>query len=632
MTVQLEPRTSRGTYRIIEAPRGAARAEAIDTLLVQARLRGDEALHLSCRLATHGAWAGVADICRTLLPHLDAQAPELVRRHSYELALAVPELRRRFPLTEASLTDGGPVKERVRSYPVDRAYRLVHGLIDLLDEWLPRHHAPLFLVCDEFDEAGALVQRFFRELVRRRLDHLPLELVFVGRPGLSAQLAGWAEEKRTTVQTIADDGYSLPQRSAAEFATLADELETRMQSERGTADAYLPMLVHACAESGQRERAQRWRAAALATYNHFGFYEDALFFGQPLIPDLDITSQGPFSFSRWHVVSGLFNALVALGQPEEAYRLVHDEALLKVDDPKDLISIYYTLSMLHCRFLPQKDLAKAEEYLHLSLGLIDGADLEESEKHYLAVFNLNGLAFIRHLQGRVAEATELCEKGYARLDEHLSDEQYRLHRSVLLYNIAQVHSSTRSYDQALAYYTAAMEIDPRYSEYYNERGNVYLKIGRYQEAVTDYHKALELSAPYYEVWTNLGQAYKLLGDADNAARAYTRALDLDPRQLLPLLGRAQTYELTGRAEEALADYTAALELDGSDALVWANRAVLHYECGRIADSVADLNRAIERAPKLPDLYANRAVALGDLGRHDEAARDEEMSRRLQADA
>lgn len=35
-----------------------------------------------------------------------------------------------------------------------------------------------------------------------------------------------------------------------------------------------------------------------------------------------------------------------------AFQLVHDEAWLKIDDSKDLVRSYYTLAMLHCRFLP----------------------------------------------------------------------------------------------------------------------------------------------------------------------------------------------------------------------------------------------------------------------------------------
>jgi tetratricopeptide (TPR) repeat protein len=617
----------RGTSRIVEAPRGRGRQQWIEEQLGEARDRGCEALAVTCRLETHGAWAGVSDLFRALLPAIDAAAPRLLTAHAYALALTIPELRERFPMKDASLTDSSAIKERVRSYPADRAYRIVNGLIDLLAEWLPRHDRPLLVVCDGFDGAGALVSRFFRELVRRCLDRLPLELIFVVDDGGGAAAAATLEQEHAPIQRIDVAGEEEPvDRPTADRKI--DELEQLVLADISQSANHLPLLIHLCMATGQARRALHWRAITLVIYNHFGFYEDALSFGEPLVPHIDEAIGREHSFSRWQIISGLFNALVAIGRAEEAYRLVHDEGLLKVSEPNDLVSLYYTLAMLHCRFLPQKDLVKAEEFLDLSMAMIERTTLSESEKHYLAVFALNGVAFIRHLQGRVGEAAELCRQGFERLNRHLTADEYRLHRSVLLYNIAQVHTSTRNYDEALHYFAQAMEIDPRYSEYYNDRGSVYLKMGRFAEAIADYRKATELSEPYHEVFTNLGQAYNLAGDAENAIAAYTTALDLSPRQLLPLLGRAQASDAAQRTEDALADYTAALARDPTDALVWGNRAVLHYESGRLEDAVADLDQAITRAPAVPDLYANRAVALRDLGRIADADRDDEACRRL----
>ncbi|HEX7150009.1 MAG TPA: tetratricopeptide repeat protein [Thermoanaerobaculia bacterium] len=631
LTADVAEATQTGTSRIVEAPRGRGRQRWIEELLADAREQGRDALAVTCRLETHGAWAGVADLFRNLFPTIDEAAPDLLRQHSYALALTIPELRRRFPMKNASLTDSTPVKERVRSYPVDRAYRLVHGLIDLLDAWLPRQSRRLLLVCDGFDGAGALGQRFFRELVRRRLERLPLDLVFVVDEGRGATAAAMLEDAGLRVAALPVSGNDEPLDLAVLNATIED-LERRVLGDISQSDNHLPLLIHSCMITGQAERALHWRAIALVIYNHYGFYEDALHFGEPLVPHIDRACHGENTFTRWQIISGLFNALVAIGRADDAYHLVHDEGLIKVDEPNDLVSIYYTMAMLHCRFLPVKDLAKAEEYLDKSLAIVEKTTLSENEKHYLAVFALNGVAFIRHLQGRVEEAAQLCREGFERLSLHLTDEEYKLHRSVLLYNIAQVHTSTRNYDEALSYFAQAMEIDPRYSEYYNDRGSVYLKIGRFAEAIADYRKATELSEPYHEVYTNLGQAYNLNGDPENAAVAYTKALDLDPRQLLPWLGRAQAFEALGNTDAALADYSSALTLDASDALIWANRAVLQYERGRVEDSVADLDQAIVRSPKLADLYANRAVALADLGRLDEAARDQAMAQQLSAPA
>ncbi|TDR42452.1 tetratricopeptide repeat protein [Tahibacter aquaticus] len=624
------PATGPGTLTIAAAAAGDARDSWLRAAVAQAAPAA-AVHHLDCRLRLGGPWAGLADYLQALLPQIDAAAPDLLQRHRYELAQAVPSLRSRFPLSEASLTDASPVKERVRSYPVDRAYRLLHGLIELLDEWLPQAGRRQVLVLHHFDETSLLMRRFFHDLVRRRLAALPLDLVVAVAPANALDVA--AKFDAGTLQHI--EAALAPGSAAPDMAALraqAQALEEQVNRAMGRADNLLPRLIDLLDSLGEHAQAQRWRSATLALYNHYGLYEDALFFGEPILADLDEIDQGERRFGRWNIVSGLFNAYAALGRPEDALAVVRDEAMAKISEPNDLISIYYTMAMLYCRFLPRRDFALAEEYLHKSMALIDVVTLPEAEKHYLAVFNLNGVAFIRFQQGRIAEAAELCREGYERLEKHLGASEYRLHRSVLLYNIAQVYSATRAYDEAIAYYSQAMELDPRYSEYYNERGGVYLKVGRLDEAVRDFHEAIRLSAPYFEVWTNLGQAYRRMGNATAAVEAYSHALDIEPAAALARIGRAEAHAQLGQVDAALADYGIALTRDPADAQLWSNRAVLLYEAGRVTESLHDLDEAVQRAPSLPDLYENRAIALASLQRHEEAQRDRDYALHLQAAA
>ena len=45
--------------------------------------------------------------------------------------------------------------------------------------------------------------------------------------------------------------------------------------------------------------------------------------------------------------------------------------------------------------------------------------------------------------------------------------------------------------EAIDYYTAAMQMDPNYSEYYLERGGLFLKSERYEECERDLLRAIE---------------------------------------------------------------------------------------------------------------------------------------------
>jgi tetratricopeptide (TPR) repeat protein len=605
----------------LEAPAGQARRRYLETWLRKAAHAGANTHFLSCCFETGGPWAGLSDLLRSVLPRIERENPTLLQRHAGELTLVLPTLRRRLTVQNPTLTDLAVPEEKVRNYPTDRAFRIVHGLIDLFAAWKGGLDAPPWVVvCDNFEDAGRLVRMFFPELIRRRGEVLNLTLVLTAEPGTPepAWLSG--EFERIHVRPrMRRAAKPLPE--PRQMEALACDLEAQCRADELALSENLPQLIYYWKHSGSPERSLVWQGFAFGEYNHFGLYEDALRYGGPVLANLDVILGSTDLYTRWHLVGSMANCYLALNRPEEALRLIEEEALPKIDDAADRSRAFYVLAMIHSRFLPRPNFVKAEECIGQGIEALECADIAEHEKYFVRVFLLNGLAYVRNRQGKADEAIEICRSGFELLNLKLRPDQHRLHRSVLLYNMAQVYAALRSFEQAAEYLGAAMEFDPNYSEYYNERGNAYLNLGRLDEAVADYWSAIRLSAPYQEVWTNLGQAYRSKGNFAEAIDAYSRALDLEPHQLLPRLGRAQAYDALGARLEALADYSAALDLDPNQPLVLANRAALLYELGRLAESVEDLNRALVLSPDNADLLYNRSVALADMGRHPEAARD-----------
>jgi tetratricopeptide (TPR) repeat protein len=605
---------------ICESQPGDARDEIVEAWLAERRHRSHgPAVRVSCDPRSGGIWAGLRDLLESLVPAIRARAPELLACHGRELCLVVPSLRSELDFPE-SLTDTVQHEEKTRNYPADRAYRCLHGLIDLLAEW---HElmAPgdWSIVCDDFDLAGGLVRRFFAQLARRRGDALGLHLLAVVAAGGGADVAAQLEPS-TVAASLARSRPAAEPPVADPEAMTQIALELERQREEGTlGDEDLPRLIDAWERSSAPERALRWQVCAMSRYNHLGLYETSLPYASAVQTGLGrLRAEEPELYPV--AISLLFFCYVPLGRAHEV-RPVLEEALELLKDPSELAHTLYLLAMLHARFLEPANQALADEYLHRALSVLSDGELPESERAFLTVFMMNGLALVRLRQRRVADALALCAEGIARLNEHLGPNHHRLHRSVLLFNIAQVHAQIGPYETAIDYFTQAMALDPNYSEYYNDRGAVHFKLGKFKDAERDYLRAIELSPPYAEVWTNLGQCYRSTERMEDAATAYSRAIDLEPGATLPLIGRAEANAALGHAERALQDYDRALAIDSGQPLVLASRAVLHYEAGRLGGSLADLDAAIALAPDLAELYQNRAVALRDLGRPNAAAGD-----------
>ncbi|HWI60956.1 MAG TPA: tetratricopeptide repeat protein, partial [Symbiobacteriaceae bacterium] len=331
---------------------------------------------------------------------------------------------------------------------------------------------------------------------------------------------------------------------------------------------------------------------------------------------------------RWSLIKDLCSVYTMLDRAPDALAVLQ-EAIARTTAPEILLRYAYWMSMLYARYLPERDLAEAERWLNRSEAEIARSSLSEDERLFQAVFNQNGLALIRYRQGRAAEARELCRQGYELLSTRLAPSQHRLFRSALLHNVARTYVSLGATEAALPFYGEAIALDPHYSEYYNERGNLLQRLGRYDAALHDYRMAVETSPPYPEVHGNLGLCYLKLGRPAEAAAAFTTCLELAPADKAALLGRAEALEALDRESEAVRDYTAALALDPGLPGAYAARAALHYAAGRLPEALADLNAAIALDPENPDLYYNRAAALGG---SPEAMRDLETYLRLRPDA
>jgi tetratricopeptide (TPR) repeat protein len=619
-----------GAVQIVEAAGGPNRRIWLEDRMQEAGQSGARTFSVCCDFDSAGPWAGVSGLFTSLYAEIQAQRPDLIERHAYELVHILPQLRRSLTVRNPNLTDLAPAHERTRNYPVDRAFRIVHGLIDLLDTWKTAvcPDSPWLIACDAYDSAGRMSTFFFKELMRRRGARLHIGLLVAVDPGKGAAAkTSFHVIQPAEVITVELAPSPADAIDCDQAARMASELEARVGEDRLETLLALSDMIRLWRLAGRADKVLHYRFLGLETYNTLGLYEDALRYGNGLLPLAAEHAPADESL-RWMIILKLLMCHIGLGDVQASLSVAEREGLKAAEnDPQRAVTLLYLIAMFYGRFQKPRDFAKGEEYLERALAALEQARsrLSEGDFHFQYVFNRNGLAMIRNFQGRHQDALELCRSGIERLNAHLGAEQHRLHRSILFYNMAQVYAATGGYDEAIKCFSVTLSMDPNYSEYYNERGSIFLQMGRLEEARADYLKAVELSPPYFEVFTNLGQCYRQMGAMAEAIESYSRALDLEPDHVLALLGRAKAHEESGRAQKAIADYTAALIRDPRQWEAVASRGVLHYEAGDFTAALADFSAAILLKPGNSDLHQNRATVLADLGRYHDAARDLQTS-------
>ena len=607
-------------YRLLPegtvAPLPSAAAEAARGGAPIARV-----FRLDVDFARDGTWSGVRGlVADAYVELLAAGHADPVQRHDYELHRVLPEYRDRITLRHACLTDTARGSERTRNFPLDRAYRLVHGLVGLLLEWkrLLGRDQRWVVVVERHAHAQHLGARFVSELARRGAGADGFEVLIDSadaRPGAAMRTEpagiGAAELGVATLDAprLADDA-----RGALEARLRGNDILDW--------EAHYPALLAHYRRAGDSLKVADIALRALCICNHYGYYHESASFADSVLPHFDAIV-GDDQDARWNYIGNIFQGLATTGAEDRALDLVLTHAEPHLSRPDIRVRMHYLLSMAYLRYTRAPKLDLAERHILEATGSMEDArpHIAHADYLFLKVFTDNGLAFLRVRQGRQAEALALCQSGYALLTRELGEDHHRLHRSVLQYNTAQVYVMLGHADEALVHYRHSIEMDPYYSEYYNEVGNILQRLDRHAEANAMYDLAIAYSAPYPEVHFNKGVCHVALDEPADALAHFALSLELNPAQPDLYLVRAELHAAEGRADRALADYDAAIAFAPDSVPARVNRAVLHYEAGRFAEALADMDRVVAIDPADPDHYLNRAEIHKAMARQELYQRD-----------
>ena len=119
-------------------------------------------------------------------------------------------------------------------------------------------------------------------------------------------------------------------------------------------------------------------------------------------------------------------------------------------------------------------------------------------------------------------------------------------------NLGAIEIKEGRYDAALNYLISSLTCNKNSGQAHNNLGFVLLKKKRLEEAISEFKKALETKEDFLPALINLGIAYKYKGELDRGIRYFRHALDLNNRSIMAHLHLVETYFLKGqniRSEE-----------------------------------------------------------------------------------
>jgi tetratricopeptide (TPR) repeat protein len=158
---------------------------------------------------------------------------------------------------------------------------------------------------------------------------------------------------------------------------------------------------------------------------------------------------------------------------------------------------------------------------------------------------------------------------------------------------------------AIADFTQAIQLDPKFAEAYYNRGNVRVTLGDKQGALADFNKTIQLNPQDSESFNNRGNLRADIGDKPGALTDFDRAIQLNPKYTEAYNNRGNTRLTLGDKQGALVDFNKAIQLNPKDGEAYSNRGNLRIDLGDKQGALADFNQAIQINPRDGGAYSNR---------------------------
>ena len=116
--------------------------------------------------------------------------------------------------------------------------------------------------------------------------------------------------------------------------------------------------------------------------------------------------------------------------------------------------------------------------------------------------------------------------------------------------------------------TKAIDLNPKDSTLFLNRGVGYYALGNHLQAIKDYNIAIKLNPKFAKAFNNLGTSYYYLENYPEAIKNFTLAAKYDPDYAQAFFNRAATNHYLGYYKSAVEDYYRSLKAKGD----WGNRS------------------------------------------------------------
>lgn len=180
--------------------------------------------------------------------------------------------------------------------------------------------------------------------------------------------------------------------------------------------------------------------------------------------------------------------------------------------------------------------------------------------------------------------------------------------AVELYYSGIEKSTMRDYAGAVADFSKAIQLNPKFAEAYFERGktNIWGNGVSFQEGILDFNKAIELNPTFSEAYLERASAKFFSNDFMGSIQDFNKVIELVPNAEA-YKGRALAKSSLQDFRGAIGDFSKAIELTPSDAFLFLWRGQNKGNLKDYNGAIEDFNEAIGLDPNNAEFYYERGI-------------------------
>ncbi|MEZ2321009.1 MAG: tetratricopeptide repeat protein [Microcoleus sp.] len=165
-------------------------------------------------------------------------------------------------------------------------------------------------------------------------------------------------------------------------------------------------------------------------------------------------------------------------------------------------------------------------------------------------------------------------------------------------NRGVVLTRMQRYPEAIASYEQATAIRPNYPDAWNNRGVVLLELQQYQDAIACYEQAIQAKPDYADAWNNRGVAFSKIQEYEQAVISYNQALQIKNDYTDAWNNRGVALSKLQKYEAAIDSYDNAAKIRPDFYRIWYNKARCYALQGQTELAIENLKRALNLNPNL----------------------------------